>query len=109
MKYHLHPANDGSLANPPVPVEPLRPSDPRQLGEFRLLGRLGAGGMGVAFLSERQSQWSVVKMFRSEISDDTSFAPRMARELEAMRRATGPHTARLMEFDLDSHPAWFAM
>ena len=31
------------------------------------------------------------------------------RELEAMRRATRPHTAALLESDLDGDPAWFAM
>lgn len=92
-----------------MPVEPLRPNDPRELGAFRLLGRLGAGGMGVAFLSERGSEWAVVKMFRSEVSEDSGFAPRMARELEAMQLAAGPHTATLLEYDLDGHPAWFAM
>lgn len=97
-----HPAS-------PVPVESLRTSDPRQLGDFRILGRLGAGGMGIAFLAERGSTWSVVKMFRSELTDDDNFGPRMARELEAMQRASGPHTAKVLEQHLDGSPAWFAM
>ena len=96
-------------AAPPVPVESLRASDPRQLGDFRILGRLGAGGMGIAFLAERGSDWSVVKMFRSELTDDHNFGPRMARELEAMQRASGPHTATVIEQHLDGSPAWFAM
>ena len=96
-------------ALPSVPLEPLRDRDPRSLGSFRLLGRLGAGGMGVAFLSESGGDWSVVKMVRGEIAEDRSHRARIARELEAMRRAAGPYTAGLLEEHLDEDPAWFAM
>ena len=34
----------------PFGVTPLKPSDPTSLGRYRLLGRIGAGGMGVVFL-----------------------------------------------------------
>lgn len=96
-------------ALPPVPLEPLRERDPRSLGPFRLLGRLGAGGMGVAFLSEAGGDWSVVKVVRTEFAEDRSHRARIARELEAMRRTSGPYTAALLEEHLDDDPAWFAM
>ena len=41
----------GSL--PQVPLESLAADDPREVGGYRLLGRLGSGGMGVAFLAAR--------------------------------------------------------
>lgn len=96
-------------ALPSVPLEPLRDRDPRALGPFRLLGRLGAGGMGVAYLSESGGDWSVVKMLRSELAEDRSHRARIGRELEAMKRASGPHTAKLLEEHLDEDPSWFAM
>jgi serine/threonine protein kinase len=65
--------------------------------------------MGVAFLTEGAGRWAVVKMIRSDLSDDRSYRARIARELEAMRRAAGPHTAALLDSDLDGDPAWFAM
>lgn len=55
---------------PSVALEPLRALDPRELGGWRILGRLGAGGMGVAFLAERDGQWAVVKMVRSDLAED---------------------------------------
>ena len=36
----------------PKDLEPLTDRDPRQLGRFRLVGRLGSGGMGVAYFAE---------------------------------------------------------
>ena len=94
---------------PAVPLEPLRPHDPTELGPFRLLGRLGQGGMGVAFLSQSEGNWVVVKMMRSDLTDDSSFRARVGRELEALKTAAGTHTARLIDSDLSGHPAWFAM
>ena len=65
--------------------------------------------MGVAFLTEGAGRWAVVKMIRSDLSDDRTYRARIARELEAMRRAAGPYTAALLDSDLDGDPAWFAM
>ena len=94
---------------PAVPLEPLRSRDPRDVGEFRLLGRLGGGGMGIAFLAEGQEQWAVVKIIRSELADSTDFQARLRRELEAMSRAAGPRTARVLAEGVEEDPSWFAM
>lgn len=95
--------------SPDVPTEPLRDRDPRKVGGFRLLGRLGYGGMGVAYLAERSGNRAVVKIVRSDLADSSTFRARLLRELEAMRRAAGPHTAALLDSDLDADPPWFAM
>ena len=94
---------------PRVPLEPLYSRDPRQLGDYRLLGRLGSGGMGVAFLAEAPSGWAVVKLLRPDIADDRRRRRWIARELEAMRLAAGPFTASLLEEHVDEDPSWFAM
>ena len=99
--------DDESL--PPTPLQPLRALDPKQLGDWTILGRLGTGGMGVAFLAEKDGQWAVVKMVRSDIAEDRHHRARIERELEAMRLAESEHTAALFEQALDDDPAWFAM
>lgn len=101
--------DDVENAIPVLSMEPLRPKDPREVGDWRLLGRLGAGGMGVAFLAERDGLWAVVKMIRSDLAEDRHHRARISRELEAMDRVAGQHTAALLDSDLDGDPAWFAM
>jgi eukaryotic-like serine/threonine-protein kinase len=36
-------------------IAPLDPNDPTSLGPYRLLGRIGVGGMGVVYLGETTS------------------------------------------------------
>lgn len=93
---------------PAVPLEPLLERDPRELGPFRLLGRLGSGGMGVAYLADGLGQWAVVKVVRSELADDPAFRARLTRELAAIDRLEG-QTARVLQSSLDGPTPWFAM
>ena len=65
--------------------------------------------MGVAFLAERPGGWAVVKVLKDDVADDPKRRRWIARELEAMRLAAGPHTAELLEEHTDEDPAWFAM
>jgi serine/threonine protein kinase len=99
---------DGGRSLPSVPLGPLLDRDPREVGPFRLLGRLGAGGMGVAYLADGLGQWAVVKCLRSELADDVGFRARLGRELEAVGRLNG-ESARVLQSDLDGPAPWFAM
>jgi len=52
----------------------LRPSDPVQIGQYRLTDRLGAGGMGVVYLGVAPDGSLVaVKVLRPELADDPEF------------------------------------
>lgn len=93
----------------PVAMMPLLPADPRQFGEFRVLGRLGPGGMGQAFLAEATDGWVVVKTVPSDVLVDPDLASRLRREVEAIRRIDSPHVARVLAADLAGHRPWFAM
>lgn len=96
-------------ANAPA-VEPLRQEDPSTCGPFRLLGRIGAGGMGVIYLGEGvEGERVAVKRVRVEHSDQPQFRQRLQREVEAMRSLPGDFTARLVAANVIGSPQWLAM
>jgi tRNA A-37 threonylcarbamoyl transferase component Bud32 len=90
-------------------MEPLRADDPRQVGPYRLQGRLGGGGMGQVYLGRSRGGRSVaVKVVRPELADDAGFRRRFAIEVEAARRVGGFYTAQVVDADTDADPPWMA-
>lgn len=88
-------------------VEPLNAGDPSYIAGYRLLGRLGRGGMGRVFLGESRGGRKVaVKLIRPEYADDPEFRMRFAREVEAARKVGGFHTAMVVDADPYADPPW---
>jgi serine/threonine protein kinase len=88
-------------------VDSLAASDPRQVGAYRLLGRLGAGGMGQVFLGESPGGRKVaVKLVLPQHAADADFRRRFAREVAAARQVGGFHTAPVVDADPDADPPW---
>ncbi|NUS54404.1 MAG: serine/threonine protein kinase, partial [Streptomycetaceae bacterium] len=60
----------------------LRRQDPRVVGSYRLLRRLGAGGMGVVYLgTDRHGNKVALKLIRQELANNPEFRSRFAREV----------------------------
>ncbi|WP_370415960.1 ABC transporter substrate-binding protein [Streptomyces fradiae] len=79
------------------------------MGRYRILARLGAGGMGRVYLGRSTSGRMVaVKVVRAELAEDPDFLRRFAREVEAARRVTGFFTAAVVDADPEGSPAWLA-
>ncbi|MHC5903923.1 serine/threonine-protein kinase [Streptomyces sp. S6] len=88
---------------------PLQWDDPQVAGGYRLVARLGAGGMGRVYLSYTQGGRAVaVKVVRPELADDPVFRRRFHREVKAARRVRGAYTAELVDADADGVPPWLA-
>ncbi|MFV2198527.1 serine/threonine-protein kinase [Nocardiopsis sp. LOL_012] len=84
---------------------PLQAGDPRELGGYRVLGRLGQGGMGVVYLAEDPSGRPVaVKLIHPGLSDDEDFRRRFAREVDAARRVARFSTAGVIDARLEGEP-----
>jgi serine/threonine protein kinase len=79
---------------------PLQQADPARIGRYRLVARLGAGGMGVVYLAEaRDGQPVAVKVLRPELADNPEFRTRFGREVTTLTRVQGICTVRVIEAD----------
>ena len=88
-------------------MDGLQPGDPASVGGYRLLGRLGAGGMGQVFLGVSPGGRKVaVKLIHPVYARTEPFRERFAREIEAAQRVGGFHTAPVVDADPHADPPW---
>jgi len=77
---------------------PLGDGDPAEIGVFRLLGRLGVGGMGIVYLAECPKRTLVaVKLVHQQLAYSSEFRARFAAEIAAARRLPAFCTAPVRE------------
>jgi Protein kinase domain len=82
---------------------PLTAGDPRWMGCYQLVARLGSGGMGVVYLGVTgDSRLVAVKVLRPELADDPEFQARFDREAAVLARVRGAHILRVIEAGTDS-------
>jgi len=84
-----------------VPVSDLQAGDPERIGPYRVLGRLGAGGMGIVYLVQAGTGLGALKLIRSHLAEDAEFRARFRREVEAGRAVAGRYTARFIDAELE--------
>ena len=90
-------------------VRGLRQGDPPLIGPYRLVGRLGSGGMGQVFLGLSAGGRPVaVKVIRAELAADPEFRVRFGREVAAARQVSGLFTVMVVDADVDGPMPWLA-
>ncbi|AKZ57042.1 putative serine/threonine-protein kinase PkwA [Streptomyces ambofaciens ATCC 23877] len=90
-------------------MEKLGGGDPRHIGAYRLLGRLGAGGMGHVYLARSDRGRTVaVKLVRTELAAQEEFRERFRQEVESARRVGGYWTAPVLDADTEAAVPWVA-
>ncbi|MFI6507420.1 protein kinase [Streptosporangium sp. NPDC050855] len=74
------------------------------MGPYRLLRRLGEGGMGVVHLAvDPQGRQVAVKVLRAEVAGDDVARRRLSREVETMRRVRSEYIAEVLDADVTGH------
>ncbi|GGK97899.1 serine/threonine-protein kinase [Streptomyces flaveus] len=90
-------------------MEKLGPGDPQRIGAYRLLARLGAGGMGNVYLARSDRGRTVaVKLVRQELAEQEEFRARFRQEVQAARRVGGYWTAPVLDADTEAAIPWVA-
>ncbi|MGW2176554.1 bifunctional serine/threonine protein kinase/MFS transporter [Streptomyces sp. NPDC001732] len=90
-------------------MDPLTVEDPGHIGPYRLIARLGAGGMGLVYLGRSEVGRTVaVKVVQAEYAAQAEFRKRFAREVAAARRVGGSWTADVLDADTGAEVPWVA-
>jgi serine/threonine protein kinase len=86
---------------------PLEPGDPTSLGQYQVVGKLGAGGQGAVYLGRSRSGAHVaIKLLHEQMNSDSSARTRFAREVEAAQKVSPFCTAQVLDYDLHGRPPY---
>ncbi|MDX2853088.1 serine/threonine-protein kinase [Streptomyces sp. PA03-3a] len=98
-------------AVPPIAHQQLRPGEPRTIGGYQLLGRIGAGGMGTVYLARREGAATQValKTINPELLDNADLLRRFQRESEVLSMVAGVYTARVLDSGVDAGRPYLVM
>ncbi|SPF07412.1 serine/threonine-protein kinase [Streptomyces sp. MA5143a] len=90
-------------------MQPLTATDPRRVGAYRLLYRLGEGGMGRVYLGRSPGGRTVaLKVVHETIAGDPGFRRRFAREVRAAQSLRGAGTVPVLDADPEAEVPWLA-
>jgi hypothetical protein len=98
-----------SIARVEARVQPARSGDPKRVGPYRIIGRLGSGGMGTVHAGLDPAGLRVaVKVIHSAYATDPEFRARFRREVQLSARVQGPCLIPLLAADPDAENPWLA-
>jgi len=90
-------------------MDSLGPDDPRRVGSYQLLGRLGEGGMGRVYLARSErGRTAAVKLVKAELAREPEFRRRFTQEITAARLVGGEWTAPVLDADTHAATPWVA-
>jgi outer membrane protein assembly factor BamB len=88
-------------------MDALEAHDPVTIGRYRLIARLGAGGMGRVYLARSAGGMPVaLKVIHEHYAQDPGFRERFRREVATARAVSGAFTAPVIDADPDAPAPW---
>src|SRR5690348_7700975 len=91
-------------------TRPLRPKDPKELGGYELLGRLGEGGMGRVYLARAaDGRYVAIKVIRDAVAGDEDFRRRFRGEVARAQQVPPFCTAEVLDADPDHEPPYLVV
>nr|WP_296069325.1 serine/threonine-protein kinase [uncultured Actinoplanes sp.] len=89
---------------------PLLPTDPRVLGRYRMVARIGEGGMGAVYLArDPHGRPVAIKVIRPELAPDERFRARFRSEVNRARQVPPFCTAEVLDADPDHDPPYLVV
>jgi len=80
---------------------------PERLGPYRVVRRIGEGGMGVVYLAVDDAGGRVaIKALHPGLAQEGNARRRMGREVETMRLVRSQYVAEVLDADLDGDPPY---
>lgn len=93
-------------------MDRLLPTDPENIGGWELTGRIASSSYSIIYLGKKGvegAQEAAVKVLSEEFSSDTAAIKRLRKEVEILRKIDNPHIAKLLDYDLETKPAYIAI
>ncbi|MBT2235675.1 serine/threonine-protein kinase [Nonomuraea sp. NEAU-A123] len=88
---------------------PLEMDEREAIGPYRIVGRMGAGGMGVVYAGIAADGGRVaVKVIHPGLAADPHFRARFVREVDLLSRVRGRCTVSVLDADTAAMPPWLA-
>ena len=90
-------------------MKALEKNDPESIGPFKLVARLGAGGMGVVYLATRGSQSVALKVLNTALTENSVARSRFKKEIQTLQQIDSPFVAKVVDAHADAETAWLAV
>lgn len=89
-------------------MQDLKPDDPRTLGPYTIIGRIGEGGMGCVYLGLHNGKLAAVKVMSPLYGGVPEFRLRFRREIAMAQKIKPRFTAQILGHDANGMQLWYA-